>query len=292
MRNTVYDQLLELQKNKRAWLDWQEYREKLTNWVISSCEEGNSIGIIGAGPCNDFNLISLSDYFSKIVLMDVRREEMEHGVDKQLSGLEEEERILRRKKLVIEEKDFLGISSEEYRGFSQGLSNMVNVYGRGVDMKDLEELALDYMEQSYEDALSYVKKQEFLKEKVDYLVVCGVHSQMNAMFPWIYEAFLQALGRHSEGVHKRARTFNNVFVPAFHDALFRSAKKGLLFGLEQQRMGLEGGIEGAYQGIIDLKARGIIKPNNQILWPFDLNQQIIYCMNLYCVNEKSMENKG
>lgn len=271
---TVYDQLQNLLELPRAYEDWREYREKLTNWIISVTEENTTALIVGAGACNDYDLSRLASHFSKLSLLDLDEKSMRNAANRQISN------HALRDKLAFIEGDVVGIPEESYRQFSAKLQEMVNVYGVNTDMDALAELALCEMEAAYASRMN--PGHLFPKNSVDYCIACGVHSQLGSMYPWIWESFCTALGKKDSRVHLRARAFLDSFIPQFHDFLFSSARKGVLLGLEEARIGIEGGVEGAIQGIRDIKNhREQILAETTLLWPFDLRQQIIYLMHFY-----------
>lgn len=281
MRETVYDQLLKLQKIPGAWEDWREYRKCLTAFLVSNTLSSSTALIIGAGACNDYDLVQLAEHFSKIYLLDLDIQNMEQALTNQVKRPE----LFSRFECI--EGDVVGISSTQYRRFSSRLQGIVNLYGSAADINELSRIAVEEMEIGYRER----ETNEFLfkTDSVDYCITCGVHSQLNSMYPWIWEAYCRALKKTSSEVYLKAREFNNRFIPQFHKLLFQAARKGVLVAIEESRIGLSGGVEGSFQGIADLQERILSKKNtlkaeDSLLWPFNLREQILYSMKLMYVN--------
>lgn len=275
---TVYDQLLKLQIMPNAWNDWRQYRSDLTDWILSQTEPDSTVLICGAGACNDYDLTQLALHFSKIYLLDLTAESMEQALTTQVSD------ISLHTKFECIEGDLVGITPTMYRRFSARLQTIVNLYGKDTNLSELSKIALEEMEASYEDRET--PAHLFRENSVDYCLCFGLHSQLNCMYPWIFDAFCQALGKRDPAVMLKAKEFNDYFIPKFHEMLFPVARKGLLFGLEKTRLGIDGGVEGAYQGICDLERRifdhiNPLKDHTSLLWPFHPKEKIVYEMNLY-----------
>ena len=277
MRKTVYDQLLELQVIPDAWEEWKAYREALVDWIIESTEENDTALVVGAGACNDMDLTKMSKHFSHLYLLDQDEKAMEKALKKQIK----DSALLTKIDLI--QADIVGISPEKYRIFSEKLQEMIQVYGKECDVEELAEIALAEMEHAYE---TRQKADAFFRENsVDHVIACGIHSQLNSMYPWIWEAYCEVLGKRDPRVHQKASEYQNRLMPQINDYLLKAARKRTLFALEAERIGVQGGVEGAFQGLIDLRnrqERGEIEVLDlaRLIWPFCREQNVVYDMNL------------
>lgn len=300
MSETVYDKLVKLQKMPRAWEDWKEYRSKLTDWIIEQTKKDSTVLITGAGACNDYDLVKMAGHFSKIYLLDIDTKSVECALTNQVKVIMpltaqsvatassvktgDYNTFCNLEVFEVIEGDIVGISPTQYRRFAARLQSIVSIYGINTDLDELAKIAVEEMEDIYESRKD--NGYLFKRDSVDYAIACGVHSQLNSMFPWIWDAYCQALGKQNYDVPMKAREFNNYFIPKFHELLFQAARKGVLIGLESSRVGTEGGVEGAFQGIQDIQKRirlnqKILSDESSLLWPFNLREQIIYSMKLY-----------
>ena len=77
---------------------------------------------------------------------------------------------------------------------------------------------------------------------------------------------------------------NRTVVQEVNAQLLSLAATGLILGLETGRVGMDGGIEGAFQAIEDVRNRNIV-PSSQItlLWPFDRSQGKFYQMKVILI---------
>ena len=128
---SIYDELLKLQKIPDAYTNWQEYRERLTDYIISTLEPESTLAVFGAGNCNDINLKRLQQHFSQIVLYDRDITTLYEALDTYHITLKEN--------IVLKETDFLGITPEEYREYADDVLRMIQVDGKNTDMDEVAE---------------------------------------------------------------------------------------------------------------------------------------------------------
>lgn len=270
---TVYDALEKRHVMPRAWEDWTDYRREWSRFIISLCEPGTSILIVGAGACNDYDLVQFSGFFEKIYLFDLDEAAMREGI----------KRVPQKQRGRIEllTGDFLGISPGEYTKFCYAVQEEVNRRGKNTDIKELADMALPLVEELYASAKR--RREGLVLPRADYAAVSGVHSQVNHMLPWIWEAYMQALGQREETVFRRISSENSRIMREMNDRLLAAAARRLFVSAEKSRAGVPGGVEGAWQALEDLKKRpdgkNLRLTDTRIFpWGYDLRQNIIYEM--------------
>lgn len=274
-QQSVYDQLKQLKRIPNAKEDWAEYRMELSDYILSETIPGTTLLIVGAGACNDFDLQKLSGHFNEITLLDFEEDDMRAAVSEQITD------ECLRKKFKYVSGSVTGISERDYRRFADSLRLAVNLYGRDTDINALSKIALTEMDRAFSCRKS---SQELLKDNsFDYILCFGVHSQINSMYPWIWEAFCNALDKSDISVHQKAREYNNILVKELNENILTASVNGVFFGLEEVRFGVGGAVEGAFQGITDLNER--IKSasidlisHRDALWPFNPDAGIVYNM--------------
>ena len=275
---SIYDELLKLQNIPDAFKQWEAYRNELTNPIRSATGKKSTVAVFGAGKCNDLDLCELKEHFEHITLIDKEKSGMYRAL--------EQYHLQREEKISLREADFLGIAPEDYRAYADDILKMIQVDGRNTDMSEVAEYAILSMERLYQAAFCHVP--DFGDKKYDYVVAVGVHSQINNMFAWLWQVYLEAVGQQEERVFSYIKEKNNQVIQRFDDALFRSAKKGALIGCENRRIGQQGAIQGALQAIEDIQRRDRvgeceIAQTISLDWPFDRGQGITYQMMLFDV---------
>ena len=115
----------------------------------------------------------------------------------------------------------------------------------------------------------------------DYVVCCGVHSQLLAIFPQMLRVYRRYLDFDPVPVLRRISELNGAIASECTAQLLALAGHGLFLGLEEQRVGVEGGVEGAAQAIADVARRGIpVLSETRLLWPFDPQKEKAYQMRI------------
>ena len=277
---TVYDQLLQLQKIPDASRIWESYRLALGDWICAHTRKGSTLLVLGAGPCNDIDLEGFVKHFSSVTLLDREEAEMHEAVEKRILTDE------LRSNVHFLAGDLVGIEEDAYRTFGENLGRMLQTYGRDIDREELVAVATDYMENAYRN-----RKPDpvLLKaDSYDYILAAGLHSQLNAMFPQIWEVYANALGFHTAEIHKLAREYNATIVEELNARIKASARIGVIQALEQERVGLQGAIEGAWQSLTQIRERESIAATTQMLWPFAPQNNTVYQMQvvLYAADGK------
>lgn len=332
----LYDEIKKNFEIPNAFENWREYRESLTKYMIQRVKEQEKIEsreeklrqededkgqeqgkirrgeknkgrergkirqeksptlmILGAGSCNDLDLSLLVKHFSSIVLMDYDENSMRQAMQRYaLSDFE-------REKIIIRGESLNGIGEEEYISFCEELRDFIRQRGREITKEEFERYALNLFEHFLRESERSGKYLGcFGEERYDYICCFGLHSQLQAMFSYIYRAFeknLRQIIGHISSPNFTARLVeeDERFIPEFHDILFQYAKKKVFIGCEYERcqeieipamkrreIGVEEiePIEGAYQGIRDIRGRKLNKIEYTITWPFAPQYGICYNM--------------
>ena len=179
-----------------------------------------------------------------------------------------------------------GLDHSDYRRFCEQLQHYVQNCPSAFCLEDFTEYALSLLEKDYKK--SRKTPIPLSPASYDYIVCFGVHSQLQAMYSYIYHIFEVNLNNQSTApIQKdfisnrffhRLQEENLVFIPKFHDALLSSAKHGIFLGCELTNPNCDTPIEGAYQAITDIRKRNINLTESVILWPFCPARQITYEM--------------
>ena len=267
---TVYDALEKRHVMPRAWDDWADYRKAWSDWIIRFCKWDSSILIVGAGACNDYDLEHFSKFFGKILLFDLDEAAMQKAIDRLPEAL--------RGKVELFTGDFLGVSPYVYQEFCRVIQEEINRRGKLTDVNELAQTAMPLVEQMYADAKK--SRARLILPQADYVAVSGVHSQINHMLPWIWQAYMQALGQREDTIFQRASKENSQIVQEMNDKLLAAAGRKLFISAEKARVGVPGGVEGAWQALEDLKKRPEtqIADSKNFAWAYDLRQNMIYEM--------------
>lgn len=170
----------------------------------------------------------------------------------------------------------------------------INHRGKLTDVNELALTALPLVEKMYEEGAR--RRRELVLPQADYVAVSGVHSQINHMLPWIWQAYMQALGQREELIFQRASQENGRIMREMNDHLLAAAGHRLFVSAEKTRVGVPGGVEGAWQALSDLHERakdGQIRIIDQakFAWGYDLRQNMIYEMEGLVLDTDSSEKQ-
>lgn len=275
-----------------AYEDWKEYRNTLTQYLIQETNQLSlplsfhanmteesflpSLAIIGAGACNDLDISQLIEHFSEITLLDYNEDAMRSAIDTyHLDGCPY---------IDCQAISLNGIKDVHYDDFCNRLQTYLCHNIDQLSPYDFEDYAISLLNNLLKQMENYTIPLP--AKTYDYVCCFGVHSQLQAMFSYIYRAFEMNLkemnffdaSAHNQRFTKRLQEENERFIPLFHDALLNCAKQGIFLGLEEKRTNTDGAIEGAYQGIQDIKKRDLTTKQTSLVWPFLPSEDINYEM--------------
>ena len=278
---SIYKELKEKFIMKNAYTDWEDYRNKLTD--IVSKYAGDSLLIVGAGRCMDYDLNKLSKNFKHITLSDIDEDALEEGVkrykDEQDKNITGDRAEIDRKIVSIN-----GLYEADINLFCEELFAYVRAYGNKLTEALYEEKISDMICGLKEQMILETKKNEgFFKEKSYDVIVCsGVYSQLLSMLSFFICSLAQSISDagifDGKGVADKAEKMlsdiNNEIIPIINKRLVNASKNVMIYGNEYFN---SGGVEGAYQCIRDIKSNN---NTEEILlnWTFNKRDNIDYDM--------------
>lgn len=277
----VYDQLTQLQILENAYTEWQDYRQYLTERIISEVPLGAELAIWGAGRCNDLDLNRLTKHCDTIWLLDKDEKAMAQALRQY--GLNDS------KYIKMKKCDFTGIGDEVYRAYADDLVTEIRKKGLGTNLDTLVNIALEFLKDVERD---FDERELNLGHKCyDYTVVIGVHSQLISMFDWIWQVMLQTLGQEEKRVRSQIIQLNEKVVRKVNRALWQATRYEAIIGCEMGKVNQTGTIQGAIQALEDIEKailEGQLDRKNRFYleWPFNRAQGTIYKMQLQILRIK------
>ena len=268
----LYDDLLSLQTIPTAYTDWAGYREQLTGFILEHSAPHTTACIVGAGACNDFDLCRLTGHFDRLLLLDRNVDAMREGIERQSIRIPEENLLY---------ADLLGIPEDVYRSIADHMLAAIREQQRRTlpDAKAVERLFLREMDAAYMNR----QPDKLMKQSgiADYVICCGVHSQLLTMFPQMVNVYRRYIDIRPEAIEQKVRKWIPGIMAELNDALFRWAGKGVIVGLEEYRIGEIGGIDGASQALDLLKKSGhTVLAQSSLRWDFDPKRNKAYQMRI------------
>lgn len=274
----LYDQLQQLQRIPEARNQWAYYRQEVTDYILTHTYGNKALTIFGAGYCNDIDLVRLSHHFEHITLVDKEKQAMEKGIAQW---------GVNRDKVAIEVMEFTGINDKLYRSYAEILVAEVRKKKMATEKTVLVAIALNCLE----DMEEKIKKEKLNLKPYCNGVVIGVHSQLLNMLAWIWQVILETLQYEEEKVRQKISYLNHLAVTKLNESLLEAVEGSLIMGFEVKRLGKEGSIQGAMQGMMDLKRRlqeeSIhLEDKHKIVWPFNTEENKFYEMEFYTLYHK------
>lgn len=253
-----------------AYEDWSDYRAAVSEYVVKHSDAGASCLVVGAGACNDLDIVLLLKHFSSITLADIDMDAMRRGLIKQSPDLS---------RIVLQKADIIGIDETSYRAFSFELEKMARNGER-----DLTEA---FLKAGHQLISNRTPDPFYENARFDSVVCIGVHSQLLSVIPRIARVFSKAGLVDAERVCSFISDMNASIMPLVNRLLLDISNGNVIFGLENERVGIEGGIEGACQAMVDLRKRKDISITDAqtLLWPFVPVNRHFYRMILMNVNK-------
>lgn len=291
---TLYEEIKKNFMLPTAYEDWKDYRNSLTHYVIRKTNQVSlplsfhanmdeealfpTLAVVGAGACNDLDLTKLISHFSKITLLDYDARAMETAL--------ETYHLTDCSYIECKTISLNGLNDSHYVEFCNRLQAYVQCNLDMLTPATFEDYAITLLQSYLEEIKNYaIPLQE---NSYDYICCFGVHSQLQAMFSYIYRAFEVNLRElkffdapdFSTRFSKRLQEENERFIPHFHDVLLSCARQGVFLGLEQKRNKVDSAIEGAYQAILDVENRNLCIEETIMNWPFLPLEDIFYEMSI------------
>ncbi len=265
--SNLYDELSRLTAIPNTYETWTTYRQAVTDFLSANITPGARLLLVGAGACNDLDLRRLAG-FARITLLDRDEDAMQRGLDRQ--GIAPST-------VDIVCADLLGASDEAYRAFAEDMTDAARAYARG-EMPDVTAKFLSGMDAVLQSCTPSPPTGK--TEICDTTVCIGVHSQLLVPFARIAGVIARYAPLETDAVLTRLRMYLPAAVGRVNDTLFAWAKQSVIVGLETERVGMVGGIDGAAQGMADLRRFGKPETETTLLWPFDPAQNKAYRVRL------------
>ncbi len=304
----VYEHIKQKFVMPNAYNDWSKYREQVTKLIIKDVNkdivgyesvktgvvtttmkpvyrEDMSIAILGAGACNDFDLLELSQHFDRITLIDVDMESMQKAIEWMPEILKE--------RINLVKGSLTGITNEDQKTFCDDILFRVSEYGNSMtpekfsvflihELKRLEKKMYTHEDQLVEAGLLPVGGYD--------VVVCiGVCSQLMSMLSYIINVItanltgqlFQGKAPDNRAVFTYIKGMNSKIVPIINSAILKCSNEKAVFGNEYDE---HHPVEGAYQCIIDLKTRlGLHMTEEHLTWNFNPGKNVEYDMLIQMV---------
>lgn len=280
---SLYQDLRHLQTIPHAYENWAEYRRAVTSYLIANTSSDSSLAIFGAGGCNDLDLSLLISHFSSITLIDRNVHAMEAALTQYA--------LTDYPNIRLCGCDLIGISDASYEKFADTLIEQLQLFGSSVDPEYLQSIALSYLHQVYEHTACH--KISFGRQYFDYSVSLGLHSQLNNMAAWIWNAVTAPLhsitlpiaqGWNDTLVTQYIAANNKALTARVNDTILESTKKAVLFGNERTGTAINGPVAGAVECILDIKKRFPDCKTALVNWDFDPSGGRSYEMLLQTVD--------
>lgn len=274
----IYNSITDLYDVKGSFERWSEYRNRITDFMISKMEKNCSIAILGVGESNDLDLRKLYDFSGKLTLVDKNVESIEKAVGKY--------GICGGDKLNIVQADFLGITKADYIDVIRICRNDI------VKMKNLFSpyITGPKFRRKLEEIITRVnsKDVDLGIDNHDYVICVGVHSQLFAQLQQIWKIMMEVARRNGAdypGVYKRISEQNDYFMPRFNEAILDKTNKSAFIGVEvrenEAQMIPEGALQ-AYQDIIEkVEKRDLVTWMD--VWPY--RDELTYQMAIFFINK-------
>lgn len=284
---SLYDTIRNHYHLPNARKDWEQYRNTLTNYIIKEANQVDipldslmsldtakpTLGILGAGPCNDIDLSKLCQHFSSIALLDWDSDALQQAVETYHL-----ENLLEDGTLVCICDSFTGITDTDYHGFCEALQFYLREQSQPVTAEGFTNFAIKELK----NILKACRAPILPNNRYDYVWCMGLHSQLFTMFSYIFHTFCLNMGDTGIDCNISEDTFsqalkekNNEFLPLFNQEIINMAKQAVYFGNEWNQ---SSPIEGAYQCITDIQSRGLPLTEAILRWPMDVENNRFFDM--------------
>lgn len=289
----LYDELRSHFHIPDAYRQWAQYRNLLSEYLAGEADNLPTLAILGAGACNDIDLLHIRQFFSEITLIDYDSAAMEEAVKRY--GLKQDACV------SLLPAGLTGIGEAAYEKFCLSMQSYAGSMKDKVTVQEFDIYAISVLQ----TLICSSGKRPLENKQYDYIWCVGVHSQLNAMFSYIYRVFwenLRVMGRltavpEGDGPEDSAfmtylRELNTVQIRQFNEDILRAAQKRAYIGCEIGRCnayyeGIHPAaenrafaylVEGARQGILDIRKKGVKIDESVICWPFYPENRVYYDM--------------
>ena len=294
MNSGIYEQMREKFILPNAYQDWTKYRKKVTELIIESAKVKRSdddsgvkhkkIAIIGAGRCNDFDLVEIIQRYVGVTLIDIDADSMEGAISWM------PERV--RSRVTIKPGTITGITEEDQKNFCNGLLAEIMNNRNSFDQETFTGI-IKNGQYKLAKKLNQFEKDfvEMLPENEYDVVVClGVHSQLFSVIHYFVKMLMVNVadqifhGAVLDGteIEELFKAMNDNIIPVLNSALIKCAGTRLILGNE---LDIVNPIEGAYQCIRNMRMRELNMSEQYLEWNFNPENNVKYNMLIQIVDK-------
>ncbi len=246
-----------------AYLRWESYRESLTDYIISMAPSPGNLAIFGAGRSADLDLALLSAYFERVTVFDRDIEAMTEALSHY--GLSNS------KKIRIIQANFTAIDDSDLYDYVDLITGELTRLKTDFSPAETAPAAIEELDRVYCSVKDYIP--DFGEDLFDMSVVLGVHSQLNNMPAWIWTALLDLVRAKDPKVPIRVAAENDAITSRFNEGVIKATHGRIMIGCERSSFDGQGAVEGALQGMNDIRKRareGEINliSSRTLVWPF------------------------
>ena len=302
----IYDQIKQKFILPNAYNDWSGYRKKVTGMILEGVsrqivgykavkdgiaktkmlplyKKGLSVAIIGAGSCNDIDLVEIVQHFDKVTLIDVDGDSMSKAIEWMPEMFKE--------KLTLCTESITGITDNDLKRFCDNLMEKVSAHENDIT----QEMYITFLNEELHILESELyNNDEELQDKIlplagyDVVVCLGVHSQLMAVLSYMIKVFTYNVSEQLfqgeyiflDNVMDRVKGMNNQVIPVVNSAILKCSREKAIFGCEYDE---KNPVEGAYQCINDIRSRNLKVLETHLHWNFNPGQNIEYDMLIQVV---------
>ena len=297
---SIYGQIKEKFTMPNAYSDWSGYREKVTKLIMESSDQvigyeavsdgiankkmvplykkGMSAAILGAGACNDYDLVEILQHFDKVTLIDIDGDSMAKAVEWMPEML--------RNKITLITAIITGISEDDQKQFCDNILKKVgshrSVMTQAMYISILLEAVDTLDSKMYKDDID-LQYSVLPPAGYDVVVCLGVHSQLMAIISYMIQVLTYNVSQQLfdgqepllDQVIEKVKNMNNRVIPVINSAILKCSREKAVFGCEYDE---KNPIEGAYQCINDIRSRNLEISETHLKWNFNPEKGVEYDM--------------
>ncbi len=261
-KDRIFNEILKTYIITDAYDRWSEYRQRVTDYLISYIERGKTVAILGAGASNDIDLKRFFEHSGTLTLVDKDIKAMNDALSRY--GL------IGKPGIKLVQKDFLGISDDRYKKII-GICLLNHKEHSSTDKAAREvinELESLFREINAQDIDLGIRKH-------DYVVAIGLFSQLYSIIMHIWDYMQLLFKKKDDRIAQMCARQNDIFIPRFCKALEDIASERLFAGAEAWETYHQCAVQGARQAIEYFEKKTTAEDFNkrrvviyQDVWPF------------------------
>lgn len=235
------------------------------------------VAIVGAGACNDIDLVEIIQCYAGVTLIDID----ENAMQRAISWMPE--RV--RSRIEILPGTITGITDDDQRMFCTELISNVMKRRNQFDQTEFAEMIVEGLYRLAKKMYQFERDFSTVLPENGYdIVVClGVHSQLFSVLHYFVNTLLVNVAEQifygaipdDRAVTDVFRSMNDHIVPLLNAALLNCAKERLIIGCE---MDAKSPVEGADQCIRNMRLRRVNMKEEHYEWNFNPANNVKYDM--------------